>query len=402
MVPQSRFHIIFSPLCFSNFLLTKIAVCCDNRTSITYTVLAENRLLNVTVYSTERPVGSDKLTARSTHCASSAVLPPLRPAQFPLRYTNIDLRWTSFRSLIKSVFVLTFQTVLSPYNRIQATVSRSRRSCLRTTVSNNSVSIQTVLSPCNRIQATVSRSRLSCLRTTVSKQQCLDPDGPVSVQPYPSNSVSIQTVLSPYNRIQATVSRSRLSCLRTTVSKQQCLDPDCPVSVQPYPSNSVSIQTVLSPYNRTQATVSRSRLSCLRTTVSKKQRLEHKFMKFWRNFRTLRHRSFYGNDDNSEAYSFVDTMMNYKAVNRVCLKYWGNFRNESPHQNKETLNINSLVPPFARPHSVPTENEETPRTHFDSCQTGGRHLEWHGRPWSDAFLCALIKVEDIANTDCKL
>jgi hypothetical protein len=69
-----------------------------------------------------------------------------------------------FKSLIKSVFILTFQTVLCPYNRIQATASLSR---------------------------------LSRLRTTVSKQQRLYPDCPVSVQPYPSNSVSNQTVLSP-------------------------------------------------------------------------------------------------------------------------------------------------------------------------------------------------------------
>jgi len=120
--------------------------------------------------------------------------------------------------------------------------------------------MQTVLSPYNRVQTTASRCRLSCLRTTVSKQQRLDPDCYVSVQPCPNNSVSIQTVMYPYNRVQTTASRSRLLCLRTTVSKQQRLDPDCPVSVQPCPNNSVSIQTVLSPYNRVQTTASRVKI----------------------------------------------------------------------------------------------------------------------------------------------
>jgi hypothetical protein len=94
-------------------------------------------------------------------------------------------------------------------------------------------------------------------------------------------------------------------------------------------------------------------------------------MKCWRNFRTLRYRSFYDNDETSEAYAFVGTMMNYKAVYRVCLKYWGNLKNEFRHQNKETLNINSLVPPFARPYSAPTENEKTPRTHLIPVKPAG-------------------------------
>jgi hypothetical protein len=125
-------------------------------------------------------VGSDRLTARSTHCESSAVLQFCRPyGRRSSHYVTQLLIYVGrfFRSLIKSVFILTFQTVLSPYNRIQAAASRSR---------------------------------LSCLRTTVSKQQRLDPDCPVSVQPYPSNSVSIQTVLSPYNRIQAAASRAQI------------------------------------------------------------------------------------------------------------------------------------------------------------------------------------------------